>query len=834
MFTTQWCLGRFVRTLLIVPISMGLALPAPALALRESQEDSAVDEIAARLTGGLEEPAPPPAATPKKPRTLGLTRRQWFGVMTSLGVGAVGLGTWGYRKFTTDESFPWEPSSEALENVMQLRPVWEPQRLPPEDDALAYLHRLVVDPTAPEMTRRTARDLRFVVRTPVTLRGRLGRDEYDAKRAEWLVFVGRHLPDFVQGLQRSNPARATTFPAQWELIRLRRVLGELFVDYAATAPRTPVPARLLGLAGRELAAPRAFEASDDLFVRYVRQQAGLTMSPRDLLARALRHEQSLAEGLVEHLRAFPATDSARREIEQTLAQAPPLPALNDDQRRAYDRVINDLTTWSDLFPTREAFEGAARYYQALTQGPIRPIAIEDLAVVAYARRELLADRPHFLDSGQAHGMPSDILAAVALLNVLRKAYRPYYPLGHGFSVAVGQRSEAAQERVDHLERILPKAVKNVRFQDRLTDWAAGRLVGGVPTIGPLQIRAYQVQDEGLWRRWLSDAEIKKWPTRKINKWLLDRRWGIEAGTVWLRRQLDREIVAQRDGQSPTLPEVMPLAVLAQNQWLAMEHDPIRGFLGPDPILAHYASRHMIGVLNLTWLDLENGVLRWVDRDPPFMRMLVHKAGLTDAIPGQIPAKVVGLRNEADVEVLFGWARHKDPYLRDAALRSLRELAEQQDFPHRRQVQGWLQRHAPRGGLEERGRAMARDVAVAAWRGVERMAGLEASARSSVLVFTHDLDLATLAVQQGLAVAVPVDGPEAAGLEELLGRLGPKGPYAIGTLASARFLQEHAETRQILITSRQRFFALVGLEEDRLLAPVRQALTATRDFLDLAA
>jgi hypothetical protein len=138
------------------------------------------------------------------------------------------------------------------------------------------------------------------------------------------------------------------------------------------------------------------------------------------------------------------------------------------------------------------------------------------------------------------------------------------------------------------------------------------------------------------------------------------------------------------------------------------------------------------------------------------------------------------------------------------------------------------------GLEERGVAMARDVAAAAWRGVPRMAGLAASARGAVLVFRDHFELAALAVQQGLAVAVPVDGPEAAGLEELLGRLpGPKGPYAIGLEASTRFLQDYPETRQIAIASRRQFFTLVGLEEDQLLAPVRQALAATRAFFDLA-
>lgn len=129
-----------------------------------------------------------------------------------------------------------------------------------------------------------------------------------------------------------------------------------------------------------------------------------------------------------------------------------------------------------------------------------------------------------------------------------------------------------------------------------------------------------------------------------------------------------------------------------------------------------------------------------------------------------------------------------------------------------------------GGLEEeatrRSSTVGREMAMAAWQGVPSTAGLEASAPGAVMVFRNNFDLAALAVQQGMAVAVPVDGPEAVGLEELLARTAPKGPYAIGTSASARFLQNYPEATRIPITTRQQFFTLVGLEENHLLAPIR--------------
>ncbi len=131
--------------------------------------------------------------------------------------------------------------------------------------------------------------------------------------------------------------------------------------------------------------------------------------------------------------------------------------------------------------------------------------------------------------------------------------------------------------------------------------------------------------------------------------------------------------------------------------------------------------------------------------------------------------------------------------------------------------------------------MLRDLATAAWRGVPRNVGAPTVAAGSVVVIREPdpalLAAVPAAVGREVPIAVAVEGPVADGLEELLAQLpDPKGPYAIGVKAAARFLQEYPSARQIVITTPAQLLALVGLEEDRLLAPVRQALTATRDYL----
>ncbi|GEM_PF-3641897 len=94
------------------------------------------------------------------------------------------------------------------------------------------------------------------------------------------------------------------------------------------------------------------------------------------------------------------------------------------------------------------------------------------------------------------------------------------------------------------------------------------------------------------------------------------------------------------------------------------------------------------------------------------------------------------------------------------------------------------------------------------------------------------DLAAVAAQMGAIVVVPDDGPEAAGLEELLRAVRiPEGRYAVGVLRASRFLEGYP--RQILIEDRPEGFEILGLRWDDLPPPVSAALESVLAYLDRA-
>lgn len=140
------------------------------------------------------------------------------------------------------------------------------------------------------------------------------------------------------------------------------------------------------------------------------------------------------------------------------------------------------------------------------------------------------------------------------------------------------------------------------------------------------------------------------------------------------------------------------------------------------------------------------------------------------------------------------------------------------------------------GLEERQVALARDLAVAAWRQAAALPGpavatLDEAQRVLVIQNPELAAEGVLAVQQGLAVAFDFDGPEATGLEKLLALLPAKGPYAVGRAAGARFLADYPEASRAVITAREPLLRLVGVIAEQLPATVASALEATRTYLD---
>lgn len=234
MSLRRLCPSRFLRTLLILPISVVLALPSPAFALRQvnaGMEESPVNqelhEQFGRATSGLEEPATP-AATPKKPKTLGLTRRQWLkvGVTAAFGAGLLGWGKWEYG---VDRSFAPKPWPLSLGDVLRAHPVWEPVSDRDDDRLLQALTQVLTTAppggTDPEAFRRASHTVRALVMRywsprEVAWHGERSFERDQGAATQFLQQVAvRHSRTLLALADAVDPAAFRQFGVQWEALQ---------------------------------------------------------------------------------------------------------------------------------------------------------------------------------------------------------------------------------------------------------------------------------------------------------------------------------------------------------------------------------------------------------------------------------------------------------------------------------------------------------------------------------------------------------------------------------------------------------------------------------------
>jgi hypothetical protein len=378
--------------------------------------------------------------------------------------------------------------------------------------------------------------------------------------------------------------------------------------------------------------------------------------------------------------------------------------VNDRARPAADALTDWLNHLANHSPTAASLERSRRFYQALRQGPVRPILINHLPLVRRARAELSAYVPAMRDSGAAHGVPPDVLAAVALANILRNAGEPSYPLRAG--VGLAQSNSDRPSRWDPLLAALMKSpLGEVRLQDRVADAMGGLVRGASPTFGVLQIRAgptdypseWNVKRDGLWLRWGIDAST--WSNRRINRHLADPQWNIEAGAALYGRMIRDGIALQRQGKITGLPD---LARVQADGWLHLGNDLPAHLFGPDLLLGmttvqSFEAPYRVP-LDPLWSPYQyfvNGLTDWPGDSLPHARVVAMEAGLFD----QLPAQIVGLHGEEDLPALFAAAYDPDDYLRAAARRTIRQLATAREYrgtPAAAAAHAWLRDGSMRG------------------------------------------------------------------------------------------------------------------------------------------
>ncbi len=348
-----------------------------------------------------------------------------------------------------------------------------------------------------------------------------------------------------------------------------------------------------------------------------------------------------------------------------------------------------LKRFEKNFWNETSFNNSVDYFSALKDGPIRPINIENIDAVIYAKNLLSPNVEFFSESGKAHDAPPDILAALALQNLFYKKYWPTYDLKSAFDVVAFEYDEEIfGSSVFH--RLYPylenSKIADISFQDRVVDFGAA-LLGASPTIGLMQIRAghtmtfeHNVKENHLFKRF--DASASGWSNRKINYYLLTKdAWNIEASAALWELMMNESIEKQIKGEIALgLP---PLKDFAKSNWLNDNFDaPLSQVYGPDFICSllpyrSYGSPFNSGLYgNYFWFphDYMINALLSPGREVKIntLHIIALETGLFDEKP--IKAIIVGISSLSDLDKLETLTKSQDKYLSEAAIYSLQELS----------------------------------------------------------------------------------------------------------------------------------------------------------------
>ncbi len=602
-------------------------------------------------------------ATPKElyKKIAGLkraSRRRFLRVASATGGLTVLAGSavakWAHYEYATDHSFNWKPYPEIPENETRFRPVWDSHQ--PPTALIQHMRRWGVNTSDLEQTRRLTRDLRCTLDNLVS-QARSGDKAEETELAE----TTRDNFDLVVRLILQADPRLfpQSFAVQWELMRVKILLLDMLSIYAAAFNAGDERAEIIAKIAQDTSIIRFAEVERDPFVIYIlsetRRRGGSNADPAWLLNGLFHNNvQSLLEGISKDSVNVSLRQRIRQISQPYLQEFP----LAGGDNLFFMKIGSLLDDRSKRYPTTASFQEGARFYQTLMNGPVRPIAIEDLEAVRYARKELLSLVPYFLDSGRAHQIPPDVLAAVGLTNRMMNAFRPSYDLAAGLTMALrdaGGGENGAEPRGEESETPgLLERLPEVKIQDRATDWLAGRVMGASPTIGLLQIRGgltplheFNVRDQDLWARWGVDSSALS--NRDINGRLLDPQWNIEAAAALYEQMISEGIIRQEAGKVREMPN---LRKLRNERWIVPpgRHDPILSYYGLDPILGTFLEGDHLPHFG-DWIPYEymiNAMRNWGSRWFPHARILALEAGLFD----NIPAKIVGLTDERQLGALF--------------------------------------------------------------------------------------------------------------------------------------------------------------------------------------
>ena len=373
-----------------------------------------------------------------------------------------------------------------------------------------------------------------------------------------------------------------------------------------------------------------------------------------------------------------------------------------------------------------------KYYRNLLRGPVRPVAIENVEAIKEAREILTPLKSNIEDSARAHKVPPQVISTFLLLNRMVLSQKLTYHLDNGlYHVEWTLSSENRQEPLmpflmektmsgklysrygyRTLTSALEGLIKDISLQDSASDVLAGVLLGLNNTTGDMQIRASRVKDEvlmnetnvrdqKLWKRLGLDTNALS--NRQINLMLLrDPKLSIEAGAASLRVTMDRLIGVQRQGLIKSMPEFPDLSLIDKSDgWFSLAGD---AHFSPAVLMETITRRNAFWGYSLKDFQREMPqyphrkpslynfvnaitVANVRDYNPEQFQIIALEAGVFDNIPGLI----VGVTTPEKVDYIYGLTKGPDSYLRDAALRSLKELQNDSNPDISRKAKSYLNR-----------------------------------------------------------------------------------------------------------------------------------------------
>jgi hypothetical protein len=616
-------------------------------------------------------------------------------------------------EFATDHSSVWQRTDEFIENVTRIEPVWAP-RIDYSDPATAY-GQLTFSPQDPETSRHQARDWRRAVEDEDPI------SEFDSNGVEH----GRHYQSLVrQILNHPGPVVQTDINAfheaavQWDILRFQQVCAALIGDYASRRAVTPDDVRAIQAFFQPLMRQTVTSSSEDGFLQAAENRDHVRMASSFFLNYAFSEDFHYGLRRVLKRLAERGSDPVLRTMAQSWLDHRPAPALTKAEDVALFVLTESYEARSRLYATRAEYDQALAYFDRMKKGPWRPVHIDDLDAVANARKELGHDRADFIQAGREYGVPSDVLASVALTNLMFNSFRPHYQLGGGSQINTTEAGATEEESswTHLLQLMLPARVLDAFIDDRISDWLAGYIKDGSPTIGLLQNRAgptsyvmdqtflqmhpelvtgnsldkqptgeWNVRENHLWDGWGIRADDLS--IRSINARLLEDAWSVRTAARYYANDLKSRAHWQKENRGSGYPDLD--AIRRDPQWLARSYDARYGALGPDAVLSIGAllrpKAGSFGYLSPWWyfsIDVDNSKQGWTLHYLAYTRVLALEAGFGDSEHALVAnMKIVGVHSPEQLEKLIYYAgQTDDPELAQAARRTIRELAEIPAFP----------------------------------------------------------------------------------------------------------------------------------------------------------